>query len=416
MPAPAANPTSATGPSAPPAGRRILVYTDDPDRGGVAHYNHALLLGLVAQGFQAHCIQPRSRGPLVQRQQQAGVIHHWLPYDTVGPLFARTLSDMATPKALFEAVAPDLIVFSDCCPVSNLAARHAALALRLPFIVVIGFVAEYLVNDARDFLGIIAQHYAQAREVIAVSEHNLGLLRSHFGLAAGRGRVVHYGRPAAFFAPPDPVRRQQRRAALGLAPEAVVAITMARLEPIKGYMHQLAAIRGLDPGAPNRFLWVGEGGQRVALEREIKRQRLQRQITLVGHQWDTPAWYDLADLYILPSEHEGMPLSIMEAMAKSLPVIASAVSGIPEEVATAGKLIPDPRTRPSDAVREMADTIKLWTAEPNLRRQVGAAGRERAERMFHEESMVEKTLQVIRLNSTRRIPAAAAPVPAGSPR
>jgi glycosyltransferase involved in cell wall biosynthesis len=383
-------------PTGRPAGApRILVFTDDPDRGGVAQYNHSLLIGLAAAGFRTTCVQPPSRGPLIALQREAGVEHHWLPYDPIGKEFSQSLSDMATPRALFEAIRPDLIVFSDCCPVSNLAARQTALALRIPFVVVVGFVAAHLARDASDFLAMIARQYALAREVVAVSADNLQLLHRHFGLAPDRGRVIHYGRPAAFFAPPDPEHRRRRRAELGLAPETVVALTAARLEPIKGFLHQLEAIGRLDARSPHHFLWVGEGSQRPALEREIKRRHWQRRITLVGQQWDMHAWYDLADLYILPSENEGMPLSIMEAMAKSLPVIASAVSGIPEQLGETGCLIPDPKARRADAIRQLAETIKGWTSDAELRRQVGAAGRDRADRLFREELMIQRTLGLL---------------------
>lgn len=177
---------------------RIVLFTDDPDQGGVAQYNHALLLALVRSGYRTDCIQPRSGSPLAAAQQAEGVEHHWLPYETGGKNFARTLTDMATPKALFHAIQPDLIVFSDCCPVSNLAARHTAMALRIPYVIVVGFAADYLAEDSRSYLGVIARHYAQAREVIAVSEDNLQILRRSFGLAPDRGVVVHYGRPKEY--------------------------------------------------------------------------------------------------------------------------------------------------------------------------------------------------------------------------
>jgi glycosyltransferase involved in cell wall biosynthesis len=390
-------PSGETPASAP----RIALFTDDPDQGGVAQYNHAVLLELARLGCRATCIQPRSQSPLVASQAAAGVEHRWLPYETGGKNFARTLTDMATPKAIFESSRPDLVVFSDCCPVSNLAARHTAMALQIPFVVVVGFVAEYLVEDAKPYLAVIARHYGAAREVVAVSEENLGLLRSRFGLEPNRGTVIHYGRPSAYFAPTDPAARIRRRSELGIPPEAVVGLTSARMTPFKGYLHQIAAIERLGPSAPNHFIWLGDGEQRPALEREIARRNWQRRFTLPGHQWNVPEWCDLADLYILPSEHEGMPLSIMEAMAKALPVAASGVSGIPEELGPTGRLLPDPRTRREDAIRELSRTIELWTRDPDLRRRTGAACRERALELFREETMLSRTLDLLRVHLPR---------------
>jgi glycosyltransferase involved in cell wall biosynthesis len=376
----------------------VLIFTDDPERGGVAQYNHALLLALAETGLRAACAQAPSESPLIETQRAAGVEHHWLPYDARGADFSVSLTDMATPRAIFEATRPALIVFSDCCPVSNLAAKHAAMAMRIPFVVVVGFAAEYLVEQSRDFLGVIRRHYASARALIAVSEENLQLLRGRFGLAPNKGTVIHYGRPAAFFSPGDPALRQRMRAELGIPEAAVVALTAARLASIKGHQYQIAAIEELDRRgalANNHFVWLGEGEQRAALEREIRRHHWEDRITLAGHRWNMPDWYDISDLYILASENEGMPLSIMEAMAKSLPVIATAISGIPEELGPTGKLLPDPKVRRGDAVHELARTIDLWTRNAALRRQIGAACRQRAELLFREETMLEKTLAIV---------------------
>lgn len=376
----------------------MLIFTDDPERGGVAQYNHALLMALVGSGFRAACAQAPGKSPWIEAQRAAGVEHHWLPYDASGTEFSVSIRDMATPKAIFESARPALIIFSDCCPVSNLAAKHAAMALRIPFVIVVGFAAEYLVERAQGLLGLVQRHYARARAVIAVSEENLQLLRRCFGLAADRGTVIHYGRPTAFFSARDPVRRRQLRAKLGISESAVVALTAARLASIKGYQYQIAAIEELDRRgalANNHFVWVGEGEQRAALEREIRRHHWETRITLAGQRWDMPEWYDLSDLYVLPSESEGMPISIMEAMAKSLPVIASAISGIPEELGATGKLLPDPKVRGRHAVQELARTIELWTGDAELRGRIGAACRQRAELLFREEAMLGKTLAIV---------------------
>ncbi len=394
--------TALPGPVHAPQGPQgeplVLIFTDDPERGGVAQYNHALLLALVGSGFRAACAQAPSNSPLIDAQRAAGVEHHWLPYDAQGTEFSVSIRDMATPKAIFESARPALIIFSDCCPVSNLAAKHAAMALRIPFVIVVGFVAEYLVGQSRGLLGLVQRHYARARAVIAVSEENLQLLRRGFGLADDRGTVIHYGRPEAFFAAPDPVRRRRLRAELGIPEGAVVALTAARLASTKGYQYQIAAIEELDRRgalANNRFVWLGEGEQRAALEQEIRRHHWETTVTLAGQRWDMPEWYDISDLYLLPSENEGMPLSIMEAMAKSLPVIASAISGIPEELGATGKLLPDPKVRRRHAVQELARTIELWTRDAELRLRIGAACRQRAELLFREESMLGKTLAIV---------------------
>jgi glycosyltransferase involved in cell wall biosynthesis len=90
-----------------------------------------------------------------------------------------------------------------------------------------------------------------------------------------------------------------------------------------------------------------------------------------------------------------MPLAIMEAMAKGLPVVATAVSGIPEELGTTGQLLPPAGQNPAALIDQLVQTLTSWTADPQLRRAVGEAGRLRADRMFRESRMIEATVCLI---------------------
>ncbi len=377
--------------------KHILLFTDDPDRGGVAHYNHSVLMALARAEYRVSCVQTASDGPLAQEQRAAGVVHHWLDYDT-GKDFGRTVTDVVTAQRLFETHRPDLIVFSDCCPMSNLAAREAAMRLNIPFVIVVGFVGAYLAKNFAAQLPRLARQYAAAREVVAVSQENLDLLRSHFGLAADAGRVVHYGRPEKFFAPRDEAVRARLRAELKLPVEAVVCLTTARLTAVKGFVHQLSAIKrlhGTAAGKSLHFVWAGDGDQRAGLQQEIARQGWDERVHLIGHRDDVAEWYDAADIFILPSHIEGMPLAIMEAMAKGLPVAATAVSGIPEEMGGTGKLLPDPAQQAEKVATELAAILARWAGDAALRASVGAKARERAVAMFREEQMIERTLGLI---------------------
>ncbi|CAM2818002.1 glycosyltransferase family 4 protein [Rariglobus hedericola] len=380
-----------------PDAPRILLYTDDPERGGVAQYNHSVLMELVARRHMALCVQTLSKSPLVIAQHAAGVIHEWLPYDTAAE-FGRTVVDMEAPRAIFQRHRPDLIIFSDCCPVSNIGARQAALALHIPFVIVVGFAAAYLARQFAPCLPILARHYAAAREVVAVSEENLQLLRSHFGLSTERGRVVHYGRPDVFFTPTDAVLRKKLRMQLAVSEKTVIALTTARLARLKGHHHQLAALHKLlktGRGENLHLLWVGDGDQRHALEASIRQLGLHSRVTLLGHRWDTADWYDTADFFVLPTDYEGMPLAIMEAMAKSLPVAASAVSGIPEELGPTGRLLPDPALDANATVTALAAIFAEWSEDSALRQHLGKAAQERANELFRESLMLERTLALV---------------------
>ncbi|MCU0793103.1 MAG: glycosyltransferase [Opitutaceae bacterium] len=383
--------------SAPDNRTHVLLYTDDPEHGGVAQYNHTLLQGLVAAGHRVSCVQTRSASPLVARQAELGVRHHWLDYDT-GKDFARTVTDEAPARAVFAADRPDLIVFSDCSPVSNLAARDAALSLGIPYVCVVGFVGEYLAKNFARSLPRLAAHYAAAREVVAVSRENLSLLHTRFGLSPDRGRVIHYGRPATFFAPRDESRRASLRAELGLRSDDVLCLTVARLAEVKGHdllLEAAARLAASPEGARVHYAFVGGGDLRDSLAARARRLGLAERVHFLGQRWDTDAWYDAADLFLLPSRMEGMPLAIMEAMAKALPVVATAVSGIPEELEDTGVLLPNPAADPALTIAALHEALLALVSNPARRASLGAAGRARAEALFREELMVGRTLDLV---------------------
>lgn len=375
----------------------VLLYTDDPESGGVAQYNHTILRGLVQAGYRVSCVQSRADNPLIAEQRALGVAHHWLDYHT-GRDFARTLSDAALAEKLFREDTPALVLFSDCCPMSNLAAREAALRLGVPYAVVVGFVGAYLAKNFSAYVPVLAEQYAAARAVVAVSQENLDLLHAHFGLSATAGQVIHYGRPEKFFAPRDAVVRARLRAEIGVSADAIICFTAARLTAVKGHDLQLEALAQLQArrALPDvHLVWAGDGEQRAALEGEIRRRGLTGRVHLLGQRWDVADWFDAADIFILTSQLEGMPLAIMEAMAKGLPVAATAVSGIPEELGDTGQLLPPAAHGRAELVAQLARTIHAWAIDPSLRRRLGMQARDRAEDLFREERMISRTLELV---------------------
>lgn len=374
----------------------ILVYTDDPSAGGVAQYNHSLMTALVRAGYRVTCVQTESDTPLVREQRTLGIQHRWIGYDTRVE-FMRMIKDQEDAQRLLGAAKPDFIVFSDCCPGSNIAARQVARMLKIPYMVVVGFVDDYLVDRFRAALPLIAAQYAAAKAVVAVSKQNLELLIRDFGLPPERGCLIYNGRPERFFAPRNEVVRAKLRAELGLSDTDVLSLTTARFESVKGYDYQIDAAKALAARGALKlhFAWAGEGKHREHLEKRIAAAGLTGRIHLLGHRWDVADWYDAADIFLLPSDAEGMPLSIMEAMAKSLPVAACAVSGIPEQMGETGRLLPNGRTSRDAVVQELSITLEQWAADATLRASLGAAARARAEAFFQEPQMLQRTLELI---------------------
>ncbi len=258
-----------------------------------------------------------------------------------------------------------------------------------------GWAGQY-----RSFLDALPALYRSAVEVVAVSEENLKLLRRAFGLPGDRGRVIHNGRPEAFFAPRAALRGQQLRASLGIPADAIVALSIGRLDLVKGWQDLLDALRLLRR-CPHwsrlQLVWVGSGtlAQRV---RRFAGLLGQGRVHLLEPRDDVPALMDAADLLVHPARFEGMPLVVLEAMAKGLPVIATAVSGIPEALGDTGVLLAPASPGPADSAgisERLARAVCDLAGDEARRHRLGAAARQRALAHFTEARMIDAYLALL---------------------
>ncbi len=112
-------------------------------------------------------------------------------------------------------------------------------------------------------------------------------------------------------------------------------LSVGRLHPVKDHRFLIKACASLRDQGLNFTCWiVGEGPERPALERQIAALGLRAQVYLIGHvpRTDLPGYYRYADLVVMTSQSEGIPVVLMEAMAHGKLVLAPAITGIPELV------------------------------------------------------------------------------------
>jgi glycosyltransferase involved in cell wall biosynthesis len=154
-------------------------------------------------------------------------------------------------------------------------------------------------------------------------------------------------------------------------------IAVGRLKAPKDFLTLLRAFAALPSGSFEALL-VGDGPDRPAVEAEIRRLGLQACVHLAGERGDVPALLADSDLFVLSSRSEGLPVSVLEAMAAELPVVASGVGGLAELVVDGetGILVP-----PGDS-SALAAALGRLVEDRELRRSLGAAGRARAETSF----------------------------------
>lgn len=169
--------------------------------------------------------------------------------------------------------------------------------------------------------------------LIAVSpEVRDDLLARRIG-SAEKVRVVPLGLPLGRFDASDEERGRRRRAVregLGIDMDAHVVTIVARLVPIKRIDIFLEAAEILAARLPEvRFIVAGGGEMEGALRRSAPANRLGTRVLWPGFVDDTPALYDAADVVTLCSDNEGTPVSLIEALASGVPVVATSVGGVP---------------------------------------------------------------------------------------
>jgi glycosyltransferase involved in cell wall biosynthesis len=168
--------------------------------------------------------------------------------------------------------------------------------------------------------------------LVAVSPETAEAARTKERPAEHRLHVVPNGIPLDIFGP-DALARARIRDEFGIPADAFVIGSVGRFAPEKDYSR---LVREVSPilGERVRLMLVGDGEDRPAIERAIAVDRA-RFIVLTGLRFDVPALLAAFDVFVLSSQTEGLPLVIPEAMATGLPVVSTAVGGIPSTLPAA---------------------------------------------------------------------------------
>lgn len=202
---------------------------------------------------------------------------------------------------------------------------------------------------------------------VSISREVANTVRAVYGRSI-HTPVIYNGIPTACF-----VLRAGRDNAKG--EKDVVLLHVGRFAPQKNHLLLIEAFALAVKEYPTMQLWlVGDGPLQPAVERLVKEKGLEEKVLFLGIRDDVPKLLADSDVFILPSDWEGVPLTVLEAMAAGKPVIATAVGGVPElvEDGATGVLVP-----PRDP-EALAQGILRLVKDPDLRRRMGKAARERA--------------------------------------
>jgi glycosyltransferase involved in cell wall biosynthesis len=181
------------------------------------------------------------------------------------------------------------------------------------------------------------------------------------------------------------------RELLGLPTSAPVIGTVGRLSPQKGHARLLRAVALLSRSHPDlTTVIVGEGEERHALKALVDDLGIGEQVHLLGRRDDVAAILAAFDVFVLPSEYEGLPFALLEAMAAGLPVIAYDVDGVSDAVEhqRTGLLV-EPRS-----VDGLASALATLLDDPSLRESLGRAGAASASAHYGLDRMARETEQI----------------------
>ncbi len=353
------------------------------------HFLLPLMRGAAARGHAV--VGVCADGPLLEDVRAEGLRVVALP-------LARSFSPGAQFRALralvrlIRAERPDVVHAH--MPISGFLARLAAFVCRVPVVAYTchGFLFNQpgpwwrrAVSFAMEWAaGRVTDVYTTVSLEEAADARRLWIHRRAVGIGNGRD-------PARFR--PDAAMRARVRAALGCADNAVVIVIVSRLVRHKGYPELLTAMRDV-PGAE---LWVV--GERLAsdhgadMEPLFAAAGLGARLRRLGYRADVADVLAAADVFVLPSHFEGLPMSVIEAMLTGLPVVATDIRGPREQVVDGetGLLVPPAAAAP------LARALARLVHDTALRARMGAAGRARAIARYDEAAVVARTLDLLGL-------------------
>lgn len=359
---------------------RLLLVADSLDVGGAERHVVDLASALARQGHSV-TLACSIQGALAPLAEQAGV--------RVQALLRRLIKRRKSPRYAWELAR---LVRRECFDLvhahmfaSALASAEALAGTETPLV-----ITEHSQAAWRSPYACRCSQwaYSRAKHIIAVSREIKWRLVEQDGVPYDRVSVIMNA------VSPAPLQALIKAPDLPGVPEASALVgVVTRLQPEKGVAYFIEAAAAILQRLPRvHFLIIGDGPRRRALQMYAEQLGIQKHVHFLGFRLDARAIVASLDVLVVPSLSEGTPLVTLEAMAAGVPVVASAVGGIPEQVKHEGEglLVP-----PGNALA-LGEAILRLLANPSWARMLGQAGRQRVAAQFRLETMVKQTEDLYR--------------------
>lgn len=352
--------------------QRVMYFTDSLLFGGTEQMLLTLMQGLDRSRWKpllAH-YPSRQLEPLLARAQSTGIETIAVP-----PLRGREgLRHLPDFVRLLRSKAPAVFHAHLTMPLACKFGLFGAALARVSAVI----ATEHL------FVNIPYRHSRWVERLVAPGVHRYiavsyqiaNELRRALPFMSPKLRVVHNGIPIEQFAAARGETRQSR-----------VVLTVARLTQQKGIQYLLRAAAQI----PDADFWIaGDGPDCESLQADAAELGVANRVKFLGYSQDVTPLLRRAELFVLPSLFEGLPVSVLEAMAAGVPVIATDVGGTREEIQSGqtGILVP-----PADP-DALAAAISGLLRDPDLALRMAAQAQIRVRQEFSVETMVARTTEI----------------------
>jgi len=389
----------------PGTNRRICVLVDSfyPIIGGGEIHTRNLCEHLVEKGL-ALFVLTRHRDKAYKAYERVGDIPvyrvppggmpRWGKYLMFFPAFARLVQKRADYDVIYISVFRCIGILgvftarllgkkcvlragvSDEMSGRNILEEYRHKKFVLPFISSFLFIRNSILRQADAFISIS----------LAIQDDFL-----FAGVPAAKIHHIPNGVDTGLFTPVSSSARSSLRRTLGLPDRKIFCFT-GKLNRGKGLDLLLNAWVSVSDKYPEAHLLLVGGGEHqfLSYENELKafvaNNRLEASITFTGYTTSVVHYLQAADFFIFPSESEGMPNSLLEALACGLPALASRIDGVTDIVThTVDALLFEPRN-----MEQLLECIDLALNNPETATRLGTAGRETIEKRFSQQTMIDQ--------------------------
>jgi glycosyltransferase involved in cell wall biosynthesis len=353
---------------------QLITRMDEP--GGAQIHVRDLSIRLKSSGHEVILLSG-SEAPVFPELLEHGIMHTRIHHLFRDIHILKDIKSLIGLRRLLKEIQPDLLAIHSSK--AGLIGRMAGWSLGLPTVFTahgwsftegISSKKRWIYSKIEKFAGVISTG------IISVSQYDGRLAVQHKVIPPHKMKVIQNGVPdieASKWASPDNT--------------PVSMIMVARFAQPKDHRTLLDVLSQMNT-TEWKIRFVGDGPLKIEIEDEVKKLGLSDRVLFCGNRDDVSEILADSQIFILISNWEGLPLSVLEAMRSGLPVIASHVGGI-------GELVVDGKTGfliEKGDKEGLKEKISQLMAQPVLRKQMGLCGRKHYLEHFTFEKMVNETL------------------------